>query len=741
MSKTKVAKTTTIKAPTIKATTDQKATTAKNTVAKKITAKATPVKVATPRVTVAPKNNSTVFSGSNTNTNTNTNSSVLVNIASNQNYATTTEENNDNTLSTTTETTINGTSTDATTSDDNLIDSDISTSSATSTDSEQTSNESVDWPKLALIKRIYSTGDNDWVELFNPTDHDFDLKTSSYRLEKTKSAVTPSLLMRVGDLADGAYPGGTVIKAHDSYLIVRDDANDYYKNKADAIATRDEFTWSGNGYTLYLGNGAISSSTDENIVDAVGYGNDATYFLGSGPAPEIKDNYILARVASTSDNSKDFSLILSDEPGLITTSSTLIVASSTSVLDWTAYIAPTPINSDGLTDLWHFDECYGNDYKWGVGKWGCALEINPTDTLIATLTPAYDLDNFSLSFNYKQDTYPRLNVELSNSYDEKINLQLTTAITQIDGLPETKWRYYQDYISNDNLWHQATLVVSRAEHYWSLYIDGQPKLGETFSAALPEMDKLKIYTDQSRTFIDELAFWHRVLSPEEILSNYNMNAPFSPVENREAQTAPVLKNFWHFDEGHGSTTLDNVGGLSLDVPAGTWTASGRLNTAIISTYGKNILVDLKNSIKGKDYSLSMWWRNNECPNDGRSIISLVKDNKKMFGLTTSFYRSSYWFNNGYGIFHEGIGDFVPYDKLWHNLALTYDSYRYLLNFYVDGEEKASTSLVYIKDGDEPDHLIINSDSGNTDIDELGLWEGALSAKQIKTLFDNTPQFQ
>ncbi|MDP2943963.1 MAG: YiiX/YebB-like N1pC/P60 family cysteine hydrolase, partial [bacterium] len=172
------------------------------------------------------------------------------------------------------------------------------------------------YPKLAIINKIYSTGDNDWVELINPTDYDFDLAAASYRLERAKTAVDPSLLFRVGDVDDGTYPGGTIIKAHDTYLIVNGGASDYYKQKADALVIREGFSWPGSGYTLFLSTGAISSSLDPDIVDAVGFGADATYFLGSGPAPEIKDNYILRRASSSDDNVIDFELVLSDDPSI-----------------------------------------------------------------------------------------------------------------------------------------------------------------------------------------------------------------------------------------------------------------------------------------------------------------------------------------------------------------------------------------------------------------------------------------
>jgi len=476
------------------------------------------------------------------------------------------------------------------------------------------------------------------------------------------------------------------------------------------------------------------------VFEAVGDGNEATYFLGNGPAPEITDNYILTKTSSTSNNANDFSLFLSDEPGLISTSSeTSTIPINTP--GWEAYSAPTPIDSEGIGDLWHFDECYGNNVKWGVGKWGCSFELNYLDSnLKANLSPAYDMDSFSLSFNYKKSLYPRITIDLSNSYNEKFSLLIDETMVQIDGLPETGWRYYQNNISDD-FWHQATLVVNRAEHYWALYIDGKVKIKETFNAALPEVDKMDIWTSQGKILLDELALWHRALSEDEVLKNYNDSAPFSPVGSREAQRAPILRYFWNFDEGHGSTSLDNIAGLNINIPANTWLASGRLNTAITSNSTNKLLVDLKKSIKGRDYSLSFWWRNGTAPNDGRVNISLRKGNQQLFGFIPSCYRNGYWFNSLYGIFHDGPSGLIPCDDLWHHVAMSYDSYRYSLNFYVDGIEKASSSLFWLADGNEPDSLSISSESDYSEIDELGIWEGALSPGQIKSLFDNTPEFQ
>jgi hypothetical protein len=310
----------------------------------------------------------------------------------------------------------------------------------------------------------------------------------------------------------------------------------------------------------------------------------------------------------------------------------------------------------------------------------------------------------------------------------------------ISGLPETKGYYFGDYL-NDDSWHQATFVIDRVDQYWALYIDGEVKIKETYSAALPEMDKLKVFSDNGPALIDELALWHRDLSEAEIKEYFNDNAPFSPVAPLEAQQAPVLKHFWHFDEGHGLVSSDEIGTSNADIPEGIWDNSGRLNTGIISKPGKDLSINLKNSIQGKDYSLSFWWRNSASPEFGKTIIALTKNNQNIFGLVPEYNQTSYWYNNRFSSFLHDSQDLIPHDDAWHYLALTYDSYRYLLSFYVDGVLESSSSLIFVPDGDEPEYLSITNNNCFSSVDELGIWQGTLSAKQIEALYNNTPAFQ
>jgi hypothetical protein len=594
--------------------------------------------------------------------------------------------------------------------------------------------------KLALINKIYATGDNDWVELFNPTDHDFDLATAGYRLEKAKTAEDPSLMMRIGNTEDGSYPQGTVIAAGESYLIVRDDANEYYKSRADAIATRDEFVWTGSGYTLYLGTDAISSSTDPDIIEAVGFGPDATYFQGSGPAPAINDNYILQRTAKSGDNIWDFALIPSDDPAIAVVTETATTTVATAGL----FVPPVPLESSGLTDLWHFDECYGEG-SWTVGKWDCAREVGHTnDELTASLTPAVDLSSFSVAFYYKKQASdsPRLDWRLANDDGDYLRFVLEPGLITVEGLPESEWRYYLD-VPWGEVWHQAVLVVDQAADYWAVYLDGQEVIKETFLARLPLLTDMTVGGDGGSVLIDELAIWNRPLAAAEISVNYTAAVPFSPLTTRSSQLPAELKYLWDFEEADGDLAGDSVGSSTLQVLPTAWTARSHDNYALKTLYNKTFTADFPESLISQDLSLTFWWRNVAYPKEGRANIYLTGNRAgnedeeiNLFALLANYYRQGFWFNGVDGILSQGIDKTIPNDDLWHHLALVYDSYRYRLTLYVDGEETVSWSLIWMLPTTEITGLKISSDGQSAALDSLGIWQGALSPSQIREIYSN-----
>ncbi len=626
---------------------------------------------------------------------------------------------------------------------------------ATTTNNTATSTDGNDQAGLALINKIYSTGDNDWIELINPTEFDLDLSLFEYRLEKTKTAEDSSLIMRIGNPLDGLYPGGTTIKAQSKYLIVRDEANDFYKSRADAIATRTDFSWTGSGYSLYLGAGPISSSTDQNIIDLVGYGDDATYWQGSGPAPEIKDNYILSRIATSGNNELDFSLVESDDPNIDWSALAGNTGSSTQIYSFTSssydlFPLPVPISSPGLTYLWHFDECSGLEAessigsttlettdKWVAGKFGCSKETGYEYGKIKNiLDKALDINNFSLSFWFKSEmNYPRLSLSLINSDNDSINVTLEKGLMQFGGLPNPDWRYYREF-AFDNIWRQATLVVNRNEGYWSFYVDGVEKFHQDSYKMLAPMGILEIGGDNGSYMIDELGIWDRALPQEEVIALRTEESPFLPLLLPEPQRIPELKYFWNFNEGIGTSSRDLINGIEIAVDKNSWSNLNLADSALSNCCGRKFSASFS-VLESPDLSLTFWWRSLDTYNDNRLKISLLNGlNNNIFTIIPSPYSTGYNFNGISDYFSYGQDLTIPHDINWHQLALVYDSYRHLLRFYVDGAEKGNRSFIWSANRPLADILEISSENGATEIDDLGVWEGALSPKQIEEIFAN-----
>jgi len=606
---------------------------------------------------------------------------------------------------------------------------------ATSTDDVASSTDEtvISHDNFALINKIYATGDNDWIELFNPGDYDFDLASSSYRLEKTKTATDPSIIMRLGNVEDGSYPGGTIIKAHDSYLIVRDEASAYYKDQADAIAIRDEFGWTGSGYTIYLGQGAVSSSTDININDTIGFGSDASYFLGSGPALEINDGYFLNRISNSRNNALDFNLLKSDDPSLATSSEPIDI-------NWDLFVSPTPFLSPGLRNVWHFEECYGAG-DWAVGKWDCARIIKPdSGSFIDSLQPAISLNNFSLSFYYKQTLgFPRLALSLLDSEQTAaVSFIIEPNMITVEGLPNSEWRYYPIVPFND-IWHKANLVINQAEDYWAVYIDGQEVIRENFFATLKDVTNLRVSGDCAPALIDEIAIWDRSLTAGEILNEYLLDVPYSPLAARADQKPAELLHFWGFQEDMGDLAADSIGNSDLTVPTQSWVGRKHEDYALAVNSWQDINVTLDEPLDSNDLSLAFWWRNSSYPNSGRINIYLTKsgDARNLFALILDYFRRSYWYNGEYGILSEGVDTDILNDDAWHHVAFVYDSYRYLLRLYVDGTEKASRPLIWMRPEDRVDQLKISTDGYNSEIDDLALYVGALSPAEIQEIYELT----
>jgi len=601
-------------------------------------------------------------------------------------------------------------------------------------------------PGHIVISRIGEADSDDWVELFNPYPVEFDLAANNYRLERAKTAVDPSIMIRFGNENDAVFKT-TVIAPYGRYLITSIEASQSLKDQAQAISGRSEFSWTKSGYTIYLGQDAISSNLDPDIIDYVGWG-EAAYYEGSGPAAALLENYYLSRKALAS--STQVSLL----EGGAHYSLNLAYDSNNNAYDWLELpvsgklenpIASSSGNGEtdygldslGLVYLKHFDECYQSGQRFVVGKWGCARFLNSQESKeAAAFNPALS-GAFSLGFFYKSlGQFPRFYFSLANgNTNESLSISIESGMSEISGLPNIAGRNYDHNFWPDNDWHELVLVVNTPESYWALYQDGKEIYHKAVTEPLPSFNRLDFGGNNGDLAIDEFSVWNRALSLAEIKLINQENLPFRPATPLAPLVPAALANFYGFDENLGSVIHDSVGSNNLAITQNFWYSNGKVGGYIFQDSRQALIAAPLAEINGSDLSLSFWWRNRSYPNEGRVRISLNHDSQAIFGLVAGYYRPAYFFNGEYGLISEGENKTIPYDNEWHHLALAYSARDYLLNFYVDGDLKMSRPYIWIPPGREINRLEISLENYEIDLDELGIWWGTLSATEIKNIYD------
>ena len=629
---------------------------------------------------------------------------------------------------------------------------------------------------IALIARIYSNDSDDWLEIVNTTDFNFDLAEAGYRIEKAKTGSDPTLVMRIGDENDGIYPSGTIINAHGTYLIANDEASPEILAKADAIAIKDTFTWSNEGYTIYLGRASISSDADIDIVDKLGYG-EAKYFE-TAPAPALARGYALERKANvnstlellmkggleefwprlfdSNDNSTDFILIPYDE-SLILSEDGHELETEQLTTNPDLYVTPSGLDSENLTQLWHFDECQGDgaynelqsinqapvDFvraeNWTAGKWGCGAGLSSLYASTKAVFPEnLDLNQGTMNFYYRNhDQGVRFQMIFYNSEEngQSASIEFTPDHTAVTGFPGPNGRLNDVKWPNDNAWHQVSLVVDRINGFLALYLDANEIYRYEYNGIFPLFKYLEITgTNNYETDFDELSFWNRALPLSELKTINILNQPFNPYSWPIPQKEAQLIHYWNFDENSGGIAYDTASQDDLLVSNGQWNIEGKFNSAL--TVGNTIEANLAGAAVS-DLTLSFWWRNISYSNEGRLLLSLNSDNNAIMSIKPTPYNSSYSFN-GYGeSFVSYPVSYIPDDNNWHHLVMTYDSYRYLLKFYVDGQEEYRREFVRLRADTKIDGLKIIQENWPSAIDELKIWDGVLFSSQVKAEFEAT----
>jgi triacylglycerol esterase/lipase EstA (alpha/beta hydrolase family) len=408
----------------------------------------------------------------------------------------------------------------------------------------------------------------------------------------------------------------------------------------------------------------------------------------------------------------------------------------------------TALAVDQPDHLWHFDECEGavlhdsvgaedllQNVVWTVGKWQCAINQSwqAQYYLDKTFTSPLPAGELTLLFYWRNSAFPnegRNHFYLKDSAGKVlagVRPSIYSQLLYFDGgvlaMPA---------MPRDADWHLVTISYGQGQLVFYLNGAVAAVYAGDFTIKSP-VSQLEIRGENWPVEMDELVLWSKVLSASqvaEIYNAYNSGQPLSPYNSRPAQEKAQLVHLWHFDEAAGATATDSVGSATLNQNA--WWTSGKFGAGVEQSWQSQYYLsqDLP-AITSQDLSLEFWWQNSSLPNEGRGSLILQNDQgENIFGLRPSICSGGFYFNGGPVL----VNNILPIDSNWHHLALVYDSYKFELYLYVDGQEKMKLPVTWFK---RPlTRLVIRGENWPYKIDELAIWQGALSAEEVKGYYDS-----
>lgn len=608
-----------------------------------------------------------------------------------------------------------------------------------------------------LITKIFSDNNNHWLELFNPNDQPYDLGAYNYRLQKTKTSITPSIMLRFSDSADVSYNSAKSIAPKSSFLVVGSKSDESWLSKASAIALNSGFTWGNSGYTFYSGLNPISSADDLDIIETIGFGNDASFFSKMAAAALPEHGY-LQRIkradgsfSNTGNNFLDFEAFI-DEPLVDITiptttpttsptstdvlasttppiaTSTEPVSSSTPIIDPVATTTPTTsteaysINSPDLVSLWHFDDCEGfyavnsinpadglnlpNDSSFDFGKNGCALKlINPNSYANVTFETPLDLNESSFAFDYIVNSGGRLSFILNEGREDSLSLDISQngLSYTVNGFPG----FIYLSLLPDSAWHQIVVTFDSLNQKIILYQDGKEVSQIFYHNDNLELHNLSISGSGSGSgiLIDELAFWDRPLLNTELSGFFQVGKPYYSPDLYDPTRPPEKAFYWHLGEIESNFY---------------WEDQPKRKVLPFEFYSR-------------DFSFDLWYRNNSYPEDGRITLNLLSGQDTLVSSVISMWYTSWYFHPLGGMLYQPKIPYFPPDDQWHLFTLTYSSQEMVFRWYIDGTVMFERLAVWLKKPIK--EVMINSENYPFILSDFTLWAGSLSQEEIVNIFE------
>ena len=370
----------------------------------------------------------------------------------------------------------------------------------------------------------------------------------------------------------------------------------------------------------------------------------------------------------------------------------------------------------GLVGYWSFDERQGTTAadasgngnhgtlygpSWTAGKDGGALSFDGTDDYVDLDNPASlqitdDLTiEFWVKFNSEQPSAQFANpIGKDHSGTHGVTLQIdhtSGTLSQFWHVGHGSGLYSLNYSSAsllDDAWHHLVLTKSITEGM-TIYLDGQlAASNKTYTNPIAynsgdwNFGRLaNITTRISKMVGDELRFYSRALSAEEVRYHYNRGGPVA---------------HWKFDEGSGSTVYDstdnnNDGTLYGEMATSTthgWTTGKRGSALSFDGTDDYVRASASSLYNPSKFTVSFWMYPREIggnPGPGSSVLVVANGAMGTEGTNWWF---EYW-NSGYFDFKScnpscaGAQTQINTTNKWYFITGIYDGSKY--NIYIDGK--------------------------------------------------------
>ena len=293
-------------------------------------------------------------------------------------------------------------------------------------------------------------------------------------------------------------------------------------------------------------------------------------------------------------------------------------------------------------------------------------------------------------------------------------------------LNDNTWRYFTFVRNGTTLYLYINGILDNSRPVSSINVNtGQPFVLGANSVANPSAQ------DLTGGHMDELQMWNRALTADEINTLYLNGGGINPPPKN------YLEGYWKFDEGSGNTINDSSGngntGTLVNSP--TWTTGMFGNGLKFNGVNQYVAFSPTNLPTGDaPHSISAWLYQGSLPSNRAWILLLGNPGSG----------SHHWLINSAGGTQFGIWDRAQvYPQLpvgqWTFIVITYDgtNIRSYVNGVLDQTVTVGAQKFYLANSFEIAQAQIGENYWNGTIDEVRIYNKALSASEIAGLYNGT----